>query len=1086
MVLVVNMWRATWVLALVCVVSGEIGHNMNNITAHLMREMSDVTELAAVNFSQPDINPTYVASMQFDMRAMGPLYNSTHIVIDFIAHKQAYPEGIVTVSDGHPEIASLKDNWRVLVAHYAGPLAVLVVVALLVVVLPLAALFWCCCYWCRVGRRRRPFDRKYDACLKGLLAIVLIALLTLFLFGVVCAFATDSQIDSGAAEAPDSLRAGMKDMRTFLNATQAHARHLLVTNYKELSEKLNSVLYTSGLTVSMKLGEFSRAVSVTTLNKMVQRLDEVQSNLRDVHALTAALRTRAEELNAGLRKVKSQLLQTLARCDQPKCIALQTKYKIGQLDTDIQYSQMPDVSELLTNVTSLIDGHIKEEVAAGQQVFSDIQRGIRRSVDEHIPNVQQSIAETGRRLAAMADRITDMANNASASIEAEEKNIHVVQEATDKYRPYRRYIGIAPAAVLLLITLLMVWGLTCGVCGKRPDVYGASDCCNKGAGSKCLLCGVCVTLVLGAVVCAALGAYFALGLAAQRALCDPLTEPRDNRLFDDVDKFVDLEKVMFNEHSDPDFKLSTVLVSCHGNHTIYETLHLHRLYDLEQLQDEMWGEVSRRVASLRPVFPAAGAHVTILREPAKQKLRQLANTGLSDFDFDKILDALETNMTSLALEGLARQLNSTARSLAQPTFEREARDLLRAAAALSALAAGTLHPMLRDAQRLNATAIKLRDELRFNHSSLKEAISYLMHETTEAEVFLNTQGPERLQNMTKSFATVIASQLQRYMQHVVHEARVSVGRCGPLSNAFNATRDAACHKILMPTNGYWMSLAWCVLLFVPMMVVAQKLAKLYLHVDPYPGPLVEAAYKVEKRSGREGREGRGRGRGEGEVSRGSGAYGGGAGAAGGAPLPAGGGAAARDPALAPALDPHHARRYNDMAPKHWEEGPPRYHGPTEYERPPPYYYPGPNSGNGSAGPPPVIPRAKVIDQEDGHVRRRPKGVPWAKVIAQVNGNKPGSPAEIPRAKVLGQWDKFVAAPVASPRTKVPSPVRSFDQPTMIPWAKENGISAGPSGVPPTAKVLAEAAVTLPVFSNLPRVSGKQLPRTPFNHLATSM
>lgn len=37
-----------------------------------------------------------------------------------------------------------------------------------------------------------------------------------------------------------------------------------------------------------------------------------------------------------------------------------------------------------------------------------------------------------------------------------------------------------------------------------------------------------------------------------------------------------------------------------------------------------------------------------------------------------------------------------------------------------------------------------------------------------------------------------------------------------------------------------MALSWCVLLFVPVMVVAQRLARLYLHVDPYPGPLVEA------------------------------------------------------------------------------------------------------------------------------------------------------------------------------------------------------------------------------------------------------
>ncbi|CAG4990787.1 unnamed protein product [Colias eurytheme] len=94
------------------------------------------------------------------------------------------------------------------------------------------------------------------------------------------------------------------------------------------------------------------------------------------------------------------------------------------------------------------------------------------------------------------------------------------------------------------------------------------------------------------------------------------------------------------------------------------------------------------------------------------------------------------------------------------------------------------------------------------------------------------------------------------------------------------------------------------------------------------------AYKAEKRAGRgrREREGRGEVRGEGR--------GGAVGGAGGAARARDDGAAAL--ALAPPVDAHHARRYNDMAPKHWEEGLPRYHGPTEYERPPPYYYPGPN------------------------------------------------------------------------------------------------------------------------------------------------
>ncbi|XP_063618693.1 prominin-like protein [Cydia splendana] len=1022
---------------------------------------------------------------------------------------------------GRLEIASQQENWRVLLAHYAGPTAFVVVAVLLAAALPLAGLFWCCCYWCRSGRRRRTFDRKYDACLKGLLAIVLIGLLTLFLFGVVCAFATEEQLDRSASEAPNAVRSGIKDTKAYLNATQAHVRWLLVNNYAELERTLDNLLTTSeapnavrsgikdtkaylnatqahvrwllvnnyaelertldnllttseapnavrsgikdtkaylnatqahvrwllvnnyaelertldnllttseapnavrsgikdtkaylnatqahvrwllvnnyaelertldnllttseapnavrsgikdtkaylnatqahvrwllvnnyaelertldnlrtnsGTTVSRKLGEFSHAVSVTTLYNMVQQLDTVQADLKSVHNITSMLRNNAELLNSGLRKVKAQLLQTLAKCEQPQCIRLQEKYKIGQLDTEIQYSQMPDVSELLNNVTELLDSHIKADVEEGQQVFANIQAGIQRSVDDHIPNVKEALAETGRKLKSMADRVTALSNNASAKIQEHSAGVaDHVQEYYEAYGPYRRHAGRAAAASLLLITCVVAWGLVCGVCGKRPDVYGASDCCNKGAGSRYLLCGMGVMFIVGGVVSLVMAVYFVVGVSSQRFLCDPLTNPQGNRLFEELDRFVDLENFMFNERRDPDFNLSRVLTYCHRNQSLMQTLQLYRLIDLESLKAQASQAVDRKAAALRPTFPGHDRPVTILKPQAKLKLTRLAESGLSDFDFDRILHALETNMTNLSLDTLATQLDATANSLVDRSgFVRVSIELRDAAVMLTAYHTNIVTPMLEHTRLLNVTATRLRDGLRFNHSSLKEAIGYLIHETSQAETFLNRQGLDVIQTLIQDFAKVVAQRLNEYLDMVTHAAEHEVGCCAPMSNAFNATRDAACKKILMPVNGYWMALAWCVLLFVPFMVAAQRLARLYRHVDPYPGPLVEAeylydafadrdnvplanAYKAEKRAGREARRGAG-----------------GAGGAGGAREEA------RGAALAAPLDAHHARRYNDMAPKHWEEGPPRYHGPTEYERPPPYYYPGP-------------------------------------------------------------------------------------------------------------------------------------------------
>lgn len=147
---------------------------------------------------------------------------------------------------------------------------------------------------------------------------------------------------------------------------------------------------------------------------------------------------------------------------------------------------MPDVSELLNNVTVLLESDIKSEVAEGQKVFRDIQRGIQRSVDQHIPGVSGALGGAGQRLARLADHITWLAGNASARLQqpgapAQLAGLHA------RWAAPRRLAGLGAAAALLALTALLAWGLMCGVCGKRPDVYGASDCCNKGAGSKSLL-----------------------------------------------------------------------------------------------------------------------------------------------------------------------------------------------------------------------------------------------------------------------------------------------------------------------------------------------------------------------------------------------------------------------------------------------------------------------------------------------------------------------------------------------------------------------------------------------------------------------
>ena len=107
------------------------------------------------------------------------------------------------------------------------------------------------------------------------------------------------------------------------------------------------------------------------------------------------------------------------------------------------------------------------------------------------------------------------------------------------------------------------------------------------------------------------------------------------------------------------------------------------------------------------------------------------------------------------------------------------------------------------------------------------------------------------------------------MQRVVDHTHTEVGKCWPLSRVYNATLIATCDEILNPfvsnsmcillsakivwphtinckilsffqQNGFWASVGWCLLLFIPTIILSVKLATLYQKSDPYPGPLVEA------------------------------------------------------------------------------------------------------------------------------------------------------------------------------------------------------------------------------------------------------
>ncbi|XP_012230182.2 prominin-like protein isoform X2 [Linepithema humile] len=936
-------------------------NRMRAISEDLDRQLNEIMASQALSYSTVNtVGLPYNATTKFNPKGMGQLYNVTNMFIDLVQSKQAYPEGMITLVDGVPVFADPLKEWKIIVTHYGGLAGLALIGLLLATILPCAGLFFCCCRCAgHCGARSQPFDKKHDHCRKIMLSIVLIGVATILLFGVVCAFVTNEYMQEGTKDLPYNAKTSLKDVKLYLTTTKQEIDNLLKTNPEELEVTLNNILQASGKIVTEQLAEYSHAVSLTNLNDIVAGLESIREDLKLMNKITQELRINASQLDIVVRGVKKNLLHTLAACTTDKCQRVLHDYKVNQMSVQVDFDKymdryfpkLPDVTFALHNITVLMEGNIVSEVSQGRDSFLKIQKDIQHAVNQTIPVVSASIRRACDFLASIANNMTAIIDRINVDIDRVYiRHLEVARNNIDQYSPYRYYLGLGISGILLTVLMCLTCGLLCGICGKRPDGYG-DDCCNKGSGARFLMMAVWIIFLLTSVLMVVTVVHMITGVMAQRGICEPLKNPKDNRMFELVDELVQIKRILYPKNSNANINMSYIVTKCHHNETLYNVLNLKNVFDVQSLRDYAGRyDINDTIQQLRRKISLSPG-VVILKDSARSKLNDLAQSGLSDIKFYQYAELLAENITNINLEHLAKQLREVSAKL--PDGQDEIKlSLEKNAHDLEHYHRDLVMPMATLSEQLSANALTLQENIKFNHSSMADAIHDLVDEVTKAQQFLNKDGPEYVQYLATRFGNAFLHQVDNFLEHVIESAVFKIGRCGPVSNAYNATLVAGCNKVLDPFNGFWASVGWCLILFIPTIVLCVKLSALYQKSDPYPGPLVEAEYLYDAYADRDNiplahvhdkkHSSHGRHHPAAYVE----SYDG----------PAVGYSERERIPDAHQSTSHHDSRYADLAPKNWDfpnGGPPRYQPAagappplsTEYERPPPYYYPGPGDRN---------------------------------------------------------------------------------------------------------------------------------------------
>jgi prominin 1 len=89
---------------------------------------------------------------------------------------------VVVQDDGSLQMAPLDAEWRTLLAHYAGVLAVVALGLLFALLMPCVGFVFCCCRCSgRCGARSQPFEKRRDRCKRIGFGIVLSAVTVIIL-----------------------------------------------------------------------------------------------------------------------------------------------------------------------------------------------------------------------------------------------------------------------------------------------------------------------------------------------------------------------------------------------------------------------------------------------------------------------------------------------------------------------------------------------------------------------------------------------------------------------------------------------------------------------------------------------------------------------------------------------------------------------------------------------------------------------------------------------------------------------------------------------------------------------------------------
>ncbi|XP_063446851.1 prominin-1-like [Mytilus trossulus] len=714
--------------------------------------------------------------------------------------------------------------WR-LVAVFGGFAACVVIGLLFVLCMPLAGCITCCCYCCckKCGKASSKEDPKNAKCKRVTFGSFLFIFTVLILVGAIFSVISNEILHSKLENVNDQgpigqVKSSLDGLVDFAGET---ANEIVQSSEKTVIDTVKELLKIIKGASEQTVQDIQNSINATELLNQVESLGENANisaeSLTVVTKEVTSLKDLGTNTTTKLTDVKNNIT---AICNgNPQC-----PINTDGLNLATDFSQLDDLGSIGAIVQAVTD--ISKKAGEAREQFNGVKDTIQTELSGTITDAEKKTNQTRDDILKEIPSIRDTLKNITKNLNLTD-GLNDANESIKQYGDYVWYAFIGVPCLTLLVVVFYLFGLLFGICGERPG--RDARCCNKGAGSNMLCCGVVCSYLIGSVIMfVVILMFIPFGLLYTNG-CRYLNDGVENiQRFE----FVISESMGYNisEFIDPKGKsggnitVGSILGNCKKNMGVYSAFHLENLFSLDEILNmtKITSEIDKIVAE---GSKASLGNITIIPDDLKKQLTDFAGAGINNINFTQYEDLNKDSVPNL--NSIMDELNSTAHQLQESGDTVTSKQLLNEWEKLLRIQQHEI-PLINQAKGNLTGAL---DNLK-NQTNLNDQVQNVIDSLTTSQNTFNQESTRILKESLVATSQTLVNTVSDQLNKVKTDIR-SYGKCEPVYKNVQQLSDAFCVTFLDPVNSIWFGLGWGLAFFIPAIIFALLTVNLYQREEPY-------------------------------------------------------------------------------------------------------------------------------------------------------------------------------------------------------------------------------------------------------------